>query len=210
MRIVVIGASGMVGSRVAGEATRRGHRTTVVFRGEPPASLPAEVTTARGDATDRERMRGLFTGADAVVAATRPAPGHENLAAPTTTALLDAAAAAGTRLLVVGGAGPLWTPGRPDLAVLDNPDYVPTAWRDIAAASVAQLDACRAHSADWVYLSPAALLEPGPRTGTYRRGGTTLVTTADGTSRISAEDLAVAVLDELENPGEDRHFTVGY
>ncbi|MFI7669331.1 NAD-dependent epimerase/dehydratase family protein [Nocardia sp. NPDC049526] len=55
-----------------------------------------------------------------------------------------------------------------------------------------------------------ALLEPGHRTGKYRRGTTTLITAADGASRISAEDLAVAVLDELETPCETQHFTVGY
>ncbi|GAB2884739.1 hypothetical protein GCM10022245_20270 [Streptomyces mayteni] len=73
-----------------------------------------------------------------------------------------------------------------------------------------QVVACRAHSADWAYLSPPALLAPGRRTGTYRRGTTTLLVDAEGVSRVSAEDLAVAVLDELENLGEDRHFTVGY
>lgn len=52
------------------------------------------------------------------------------------------------------------------------------------------------------------VLEPGERTGRYRRGTTTLLTGSDGTSRISVEDLAVAALDELENPGIDRHVTV--
>ncbi|MFJ3528324.1 NmrA family NAD(P)-binding protein [Streptomyces sp. NPDC090132] len=46
------------------------------------------------------------------------------------------------------------------------------------------------------------------RTGTYRRGTTTLLTEPDGTSRISAEDLAVAALDEIEHPRGERHFTV--
>jgi putative NADH-flavin reductase len=89
--------------------------------------------------------------------------------------------------------------------VLDDTRYVPAHIRPIAAASVRQLEVCRAHAADWVYLSPPALLEPGERTGTYRRGVDELLT---GPSAISAADLAVAVLDELENPGADRHFTV--
>ncbi|HET6289930.1 MAG TPA: hypothetical protein VFG15_24690 [Amycolatopsis sp.] len=54
------------------------------------------------------------------------------------------------------------------------------------------------------------MLEPGVRTGAYRRGTTTIVTAEDGSSGISAADLAVAIVDELENPGEDRQFTVGY
>ncbi|MEV6627990.1 NAD(P)H-binding protein [Amycolatopsis sp. NPDC051106] len=150
-------------------------------------------------------MATLFAGADAIVAAARPAPGEEHTVATTTTALLDAA---GTRILVVGGAAPLRVPGGG--LVLDYPRYVPPEYRAIASASAAQLEVCRAHPADWVYLSPPAVLEPGSRTGVYRRGTTTLLVRPDGSSRISAEDLAAAVVDELENPGPDRHFTVGY
>ncbi|WP_035791334.1 NAD(P)-dependent oxidoreductase [Kitasatospora mediocidica] len=210
MKIAVIGAAGMVGSRVVNEAATRGHDLLAIFRRGRPTTLPPAVTAVEGDADDPARLSDLFTGVDVIVTATRPAPGHERTVAATTTMLLDAAATAQTRILVVGGAAPLQLPGRPDLLVLDSPEYVPQEWRTVAAASAAQLDACRAHPADWVYLSPPAVLEPGPRTGIYRRGTTTLLTSADGASRISAEDLAVAVLDELEDPREDRHFTVGY
>jgi putative NADH-flavin reductase len=210
MRIVVVGAAGMVGSRVVTEAARRGHHTTAVFRSARSAILPPGVAAVDGDATDAERMAVLFAGADAVVGATRPAPGQEHTVAVTTGALLDAAAAAGARILVVGGSGPLRVPGQPDRLALDTPEYVPPEWRAFAAASLVQLHTCQGHHADWRYLSPPAVLEPGARTGGYHRGTTTLVTAPDGTSRISAEDLAVAVLDELENPGADRHLTVGY
>ncbi|GAB3147778.1 NAD(P)-dependent oxidoreductase [Amycolatopsis stemonae] len=206
MKIAVVGAAGMVGSRVLAEAARRGHDLVAVVRTRRP-DVPG-VVAVEGDAGDPHRMATLFAGTDAVVAAARPAPGQEHTVVSTTTALLDAAAKAGTRLLVVGGAAPLRTgAGR----VLDDPRYVPAEYRAIAEASAAQLAACRAHpAAGWVYLSPPALLEPGPRTGAYRRGTTTLLTRPDGSSRISAEDLAVAVVDELENAGTDRHFTVGY
>jgi putative NADH-flavin reductase len=210
MKIAVVGAAGMVGSRVVNEAARRGHGLIAILRKKRSAALPTGVTVVAGDANDPGHMSRLFNGADAVVAATRPAPGHEHTLVATTTALLDAAATARTRILVVGGAAPLRIPGVPGRFVVDSPEYVPEQWRTIAAASAAQLGACRAHPADWVYLSPPAVLEPGPRTGTYRRGTTTLITGADGTSRISAEDLAVAVLDELEAPRADNHFTVGY
>ncbi|TQM32390.1 NAD(P)-dependent oxidoreductase [Nocardia bhagyanarayanae] len=210
MKIAVVGATGMVGSRVIDEAARRGHDLIAVFRSRRPTALPPRVIAVEGDANDPDRMSGLFHGADAIVAATRPAEGHEHTAAKTATALLDAAATAGTRILFVGGAAPLRLPQHPDRLVIDSPEYVPEAIRPIAAASVAQLEACRAHPADWVYLSPPGLLEPGSRTGKYRRGTTTLLVGADGTSRISAEDFAVAVLDELENPVGEEHFTVGY
>ncbi|MFF5336791.1 NAD(P)-dependent oxidoreductase [Streptomyces sp. NPDC013181] len=208
MRIAVVGAAGMVGSRVVTEAVHRGHALLAVYRGTRPEPLPPGVTPVAGDADDTPAMAALFEGADAVVAATRPPVGREHTIAATTTALLDAAAEAGRRVLVVGGAGPLEVPGRPGRLVRDDPAYVPAQWRAVADASTAQLAACRAHSADWTYLSPPAVLEPGSRTGSYRRGTTTLLTAPDGTSRITAEDLAAAVLDELEVPYGERHFTV--
>ncbi|MFE9322138.1 NAD(P)-dependent oxidoreductase [Nocardia sp. NPDC052278] len=207
MKIAVVGAAGMVGSRVVDEAASRGHQLVAVFRKERPTTLPAGVVAVAHDA---DQMSRLFDGSDAIVMATRPAPGQENAVAATTTALLDAAAAVQARILVVGGAAPLQIPGRADRLVIDSPEHVPPAIRPIAAASVAQLEACRTHAANWIYLSPPALLEPGSRTGKYRRGTTTLITDADGASRISAEDLAVAVVDELEIPCDTKHFTVGY
>jgi putative NADH-flavin reductase len=61
-----------------------------------------------------------------------------------------------------------------------------------------------------VYLSPPAVFEAGERTGNYQRGTTTLLTDATGASRITPPDFADAVLDELEQPGDDRHFTVAH
>ncbi|RSM56102.1 NADH-flavin reductase [Amycolatopsis sp. WAC 01376] len=204
MKIAVVGASGMAGSRIVAEAVSRGHHVTAVFRRTPPEH--PDVDVVHGDVTDIRHMSAVFAGVDAVVGATRPAPGAEDTVAATVTALLDAAA--GTRVLVVGGAGPLRSPSGG--LVIDDPAFVPPGWRTIASASLSQLQACEAHAGDWVYLSPPAMLEPGVRTGAYRRGTTTIVTAEDGSSGISAEDLAVAVVDELENPGRDRHFTVGY
>ncbi|WP_037312016.1 NAD(P)-dependent oxidoreductase [Amycolatopsis orientalis] len=206
MKITVVGASGMAGSRVVTEALARGHHVTAVFRGDPPEAPHPDVEVVRGDATDIDHMKGVFAGTDAIVSATRPAPGAEDTVAATISALLDAAG--GTRVLVIGGAGPLRSPSGG--LVIDDPAFVPPEWRTIASASTAQLRACEAHPGDWVYLSPPAILEPGPRTGSYRRGTTTILTAADGSSRISAEDLAIAVVDELEQPRREKHFTVGY
>ena len=64
---------------------------------------------------------------------------------------------------------------------------------------------------DWTFLSPPALIEPGERTGKFRLGGDQLLTDDRGRSRISAEDYAIALLDEVENPKHIRQrFTVAY
>ncbi|MEW1777808.1 tannase/feruloyl esterase family alpha/beta hydrolase [Streptomyces sp. NPDC086777] len=74
------------------------------------------------------------------------------------------------------------------------------------------LDFCRTVSDErWTSLSPAATIEPGERTGTYRIATDGLIVGEDGSSRVSAEDHAVALLDEIEQPRHiDEHFTVGY
>ncbi|WP_425842364.1 NAD(P)-dependent oxidoreductase [Streptomyces fractus] len=138
-----------------------------------------------------------------------PPPGQEETIGPLASAVLDATARAGVRLLVVGGAGPLKSPGRPGLLVIDDPAHVPAQWRAVAGAGTAQLRTCNEHeNVNWTCLSPPAVLEPGTRTGSCRRGTATLLTGPDGISRISVEGLAAAVLGELEQPGGERHFTV--
>ena len=217
--IAVLGATGMVGSRVVKEAGARGRRVLALSR--KPASDSPLVTPVAVDAHDRQALRKTLEnlaaqgGAppvavpDAVVVTLRTLPVDPDFLVGATRTVLEVAARHGIRVLVVGGAGALRSPGDPDLLVADDPRYVPPEYRAVAAAGIAQLRACQAHSAaDWVYLSPPVDLEPGERTGRYRRGRDALLTTPDGHSWISAEDLAVAALDELDAPGPERHFTV--
>jgi putative NADH-flavin reductase len=123
--------------------------------------------------------------------------------------MLSAAAA---RLGVMGGAGSLQTtPGGPLL--VETPDFPPAA-KPESTAQKAVLDALRATDADvdWFYVSPGASYGQNRtphRTGKFRVGGDVLLVDADGRSTISAEDLAVAVVDEIERPAHHRErFTV--
>lgn len=206
MNITVLGATGMVGSRIVSEAAARGHHVTAASR--HPQESDAAITL-QVDATDPDDLDRAFTGAETAVLAVKATPGATWAHTVLTRTVLEAAQRHGVRLLVIGGAGPLRAPDNPDLLVVDDPQYVHEAWRDIARASVDQLEECWRHEGcDWVFLSPPAFLEPGERTGGYRRGTDTLLTGGAGNSRISAEDLAVAAVDELENPGPHRHITV--
>ncbi len=211
MLITVFGASGNVGSRIVAEAVARGHQVTAVLRDPArPHRLPPTVRIATGDARDPEDVRRLAAGQDLLVTATRPAPGQEDELAIATKGLLAGLAGTGVRLLVVGGAGSLTLPGG-DVTLVDSPDF-PAALLPIANACGEQLALYRADTeVDWTYLSPAALLEPGERTGRFRLGRDELVVDADGASAISMEDLAVALLDEAEQPAHRRaRFTAGY
>ncbi|WP_433236154.1 NAD(P)-dependent oxidoreductase [Streptosporangium sp. CA-135522] len=212
MRITVFGAAGNVGSRVVAEALARGHRVTAVVR-DPARSpgLHAGAEVRAGDAENVEDVVELSAGQDVVISATRPVPGSEGRLAETARALLAGVARTGVRLLVVGGAGSLTVPGAGGATVIDDPGF-PADWRAIALACNDQLAACRAETgANWAYLSPAALLEPGERTGAYRLGTDELLVDGEGNSAISMEDLAVVLLDEAERPKHHRtRFTAAY
>lgn len=208
MNITIFGATGMVGTRLVAEAAGRGHQVVAASR-QTADDADDAVTTMSVDVALGHQVDVALAKADAAVLAIRAEPGREAQVPALTVSALDATARAGVPLLIIGGAGPLSSPRDPEVLVIDDPAYVPAAWREVASASLAQLRACAERpNRDWVYLSPPAVLEPGTRSGSYRRGTTTLLTADDGTSRISAEDLAVAAIDELEHPGTDRHITV--
>lgn len=218
MTIAVLGATGMVGSRVITEGGARGHQMLALSRKpEGDDGRSPNVTPIAVDVDDAPALREALGGsasrgaADAVVVTLRTVPVDEAFLVGATRTVLDIAAQLGIRVLVVGGAGALRSPGDGDLLVADDPEYVPTEIKAVAAAGIAQLRTCRSHThGDWTYLSPPALLEPGERTGHYRRGTDTLLLDADGRSWISAEDLAAAVIDELETPGPDHLITVAH
>jgi hypothetical protein len=113
------------------------------------------------------------------------------------------------RLLVVGGAGSLEI--APGLQVVDTPDF-PPQWKESALGARDALELLKAEQGlDWTMLSPAALIEPGERTGRFRLGGDQLLVDGEGASRISLQDYAVAMIDELERPAHiGRRFTVAY
>jgi uncharacterized protein len=107
---------------------------------------------------------------------------------------------------VVGGAGSLGLPDGRSVA-----DTLPAVYRGEALAMRAVLDSLKASDVDWTFFSPAASIAPGQRTGKYRLGTTTLLSDQDGNSRISAEDYAKALVDELESPAHERaQMTIAY
>ncbi|MEU6434319.1 NAD(P)H-binding protein [Streptomyces albidoflavus] len=228
MKIVVFGATGMIGSRITAEAVHRGHQVLAVSR-SGAAPVPGAVVTA-GDAGDPERVRELAAGADAVISAVAPPrdgsdPGEVFLAVNVALAEGVSAAAATTpgpatgpgagRLVVVGGAASLEV--APDRPLVEEEGF-PEAYRPEALAQQDVLWFYRDiddPGLDWTYISPAPEIGPGERTGHYRIGGDTLLT-AEGTggshaSRISAEDFAVAVVDEAEQHRHPRtRISVAY
>ncbi len=208
MNVVLYGASGMVGSRILAELVRRGHTVTAVVR-NPEKIQTAGVKAVRGDINDEASVAATAKGVDAAISAYAPPQSDPEAIVPATRSLLAGLEKANVkRVIVVGGAGSLNI--KPGLRLVDTPDF-PAMWKGIAVAHTNLLPVLKASGADWSYLSPAALIQPGERTGKFRLGGTELVTDSKGESRISAEDYAVALVDELEHPKHIRQqFTLAY
>lgn len=207
MKIVIIGAMGLVGSRILAESLGRGHQVTAIVRN--PGTLPTHqhLTAVPCDVTQPADLAAPMAGHDVVISAFNPGKDESGTG---TRSIIDAVKASGVgRLLVVGGAGSLEV--APGKRVVDQPGF-PEQWKAGALKTAAFLDELRGEAMlDWVFVSPAAMLAPGERTGKYRVGGDQLLTDRDGESHISLEDYAVAMLDEAERPQHHRgRFSVAY
>lgn len=200
--VALIGASGNAGSRILKELSDRGHRITAIARKAQRIALLPGVTPVAGDANDLAHLAGLLKGHDAVISSV-------HFTASDAATLVGAVRDAGvSRYLVVGGAGSLEV--APGEKLIDQPDF-PEAYKAEAGAGAVFLDYLRAvNDLDWTFLSPSAVFEPGERTGRFRLGQDALISSETG-SRISFEDFAIALVDELEQPAHRRQrFTVGY
>ena len=211
MRLVIFGASGLLGTRLVSEALSRGHGVTAVAR--DTARLDARggaVATASADATDAGSVAKAAAGHDVALSAVTQHDRPEMLI-DAARGLLEGLSAAGVRRLVVaGGAGSLLV--APGQRLLDTEGFR-DEWKPEAIAAAAALDVFRSAQTDveWSYVSPGALLEPGERTGHYRVGGDEVLVDEAGNSRITMEDFAIAMLDEAEHPAHSRQrFTAAH
>lgn len=210
MNVVLYGATGMIGSRILRELIARGHKVTAVTRHPKKVAANANVTSVAGDVLNPSDVASKVRGTDAVISAYGPGPnGPAHLVEDSARSLLAGLKQAGVRrFLMAGGAASLLV--APGLELLDS-GHLPTEWREVAIAHRNALNLLRGSDLDWTSLSPAAFIQPGERTGKFRLGTDSLITDAKGDSRISAEDFAVAMVDELEQPKHIRQrFTLGY
>jgi putative NADH-flavin reductase len=111
-------------------------------------------------------------------------------------------------LIVVGGAASLEVASGVTLLASR---HLPAPWASIATSHEKALKMFHASDINWTYFSPAAFFEPGQRTGKFRLGTNELIADSKGDSRISLEDYAIALVNELERPSYGRsRFTIGY
>jgi uncharacterized protein len=214
LNIVVFGGTGNIGQRIVREALSRGANVTVVVRDTAGTPLPSDpkLTLVKGNVLDEADDARLLKGATAVVCAVsfrkpQPDPPAYRKAAIALVAALRGAGARAPHLIFVGGAGSLEV--KPGVLLVDS---IPAAYRGEVLGQKDALDYFRTVTdVPWTYFSPAGSIAPGTRTGQFRLGGDHLVVDAKGDSRISMEDYAVAVLDEIQKPAHlQQRFTIGY
>jgi putative NADH-flavin reductase len=209
LKIVLFGATGNVGRRIASEALDRGYEVIGVVRDPAHTHAPdSRLRLVEGDATDAASVRRVAQGADVVVSAISPRPDPHGLPAPSLAsaarALIAGTREAGVRrLVVVGGASTLEVSR--GVRLVDT-DAVPEAFRPEALEHADALAVFGAEGGDldWVVLRPAANFHPGERSATYRTTDDELPVDREGQSQISFEDYAVALVDELDQPKHHR------
>ncbi|MET9881962.1 NAD(P)H-binding protein [Streptomyces sp. NPDC006430] len=218
-KIALFGATGTIGALVLREALGRGHQVTAVVRDPArlagsPAAAGAEVV--HGDVLDPHSVAAAAAGRDVVVSAVGPGAGDPGVLVTAAKSLIGGvctldAETPRPRVITVGGAGSLRTPEGPPVR---DATGIPEAVRAVMQAHEKALDFLRTVPVEevrWSCLSPAAQIEPGERTGTYRLALDDLVVDEDGRSHISTEDYAVALVDEIERDAHTgKRFTVGY
>lgn len=207
MDVVLFGATGKAGSRILQELLSRGHQVTAVAR--DTSSLPSNVKPMQDDLSNVENIASIIQGRDAVISAYAPPQHNTDALLGVTERQIAAVKRVGDiRLIVVGGAASLEV--APGVTLLDS-GHLPAEWVPIATSHANALQILQASDINWSYFSPAAYFGPGERTGKFRLGKNDLVADSQGNSRISMEDYAIALVDELEKPAHQRaRFTIGY
>lgn len=214
-KIVLIGASGYVGSALLKEALNRGHEVKAIVRNAAKLTIDnPKLMVVEGDATDVDFLSAQLKEEDALISAFNPGWKNPDIYQETLdgyTAILKAVRKSGIpRMLMVGGAGSLEVaPGKLLMDEEDVPKHLLPGIRSLAKVYIDYL--LPEKTIDWVFLSPAANMVPGERTGKFRLGKDALVVDEKGESNISVEDFAVAMIDELEQEKHHRErFTLGY
>jgi len=217
MKIALIGASGFVGSAVLKEALSRGHEVTAIVRN--PEKIKTENKNLRkrkANALNAEEVAQAVQGHDVVINAFNPGWTNPNIYKEFlqgAQAIQEGVRKAGVkRLFAIGGGGSLYI--APGLQLVDSPQF-PGEWKQGALAARDYLDMIKEEKElEWTFLSPSIEMHQGTsgiRKGSYRKGGDEPVFDEKGRSRISVEDLAVAIMDEVERPQHIRQrFTVAY
>jgi uncharacterized protein len=218
MKVALIGASGFVGSKILAEALQRGHQVTAIVRNPEKIQPDKNLNTKQADVLNVDELAKLLAGHDVIVSAFNPARGVAgahvyDLHVQGHKAILAAANKSGVkRFLGVGGAASLKTPE--GIELIDSPQF-PAAYEQFKPGIRGTRELYyllkQEPSLDWVFIAPSVVIAPGERTGKFRIGKDHVLYNDKGESKISLEDYAAALVDEMERPQHrNERITIGY
>jgi Putative NADH-flavin reductase len=195
MKIAVLAANGKLGSLIVKEAVERGNDVTAIAREENRTVAKNFIKRDILDLTenDLKDFDVVITAFGAWTEDTLP------LHKTTLEHLTDILANKNTRLLVVGGAGSLYTDESLTTQLFTTPDF-PADYLPIATNMAKGLEVLRKRNdVKWTYISPAAeFVYDAERKGEYQLAGEVFTVNAEGKSEISYADYAIAMVDEAE------------
>lgn len=203
LNIALIGASGKIGSKIAAELISRGHTVTGIARAPEKIATVTGLSAAAGDITQPEQAAEVLKGHDAVISAASFIPGESEK-------LIETIRLSGVnRFLMIGGAASLLTESGE--RVVDSLE-LPDEWMVPIKEGIRAFDLLKeVDDFDWTFFSPAVMIAPGERTGKFRLGKDHVVKDENGDSKISYDDYAIAMVDELEQGQNIKsRFTIGY
>lgn len=215
-KVAVIGATGFVGKHVVKELESRGYEVEAIARDASKVQQNDKVKAKSIDVNNVEELAEGLKGNDAVISAFNAGWTNPNLYNDFLTGsenIEKAVEKSGVkRFIVVGGAGSLYTPD--NIQIVDTPDF-PEAYKPGATAARDYLNKIKENKTlDWTFFSPAIEMNQanvGTRVGKYRTSLETPVFDENGRSILSVEDVAVALVDELEQNNHIRErFTAAY
>jgi putative NADH-flavin reductase len=217
MKVALIGASGFVGTAILQELLDRGHQVKAIVRDRAKVRAQGpNLTVAGANALNEKEVAAQVQGYDAVVSAYNPGWTNPNLYREflqgSQAIQAGVKQAAVPRLIVIGGGGSLYV--AEGVQAVDTPAF-PNEWKAGATAARDYLNLLKEEKElNWTFLSPPLEMHQGTsgvRKGSYRTGLENPVFNEEGRSVISVEDIAVAIVDELENPKHpQQRFTVAY
>jgi uncharacterized protein len=210
MKLIMFGPTGTIGSRILNEALQRGHTLTAITRDPSRFSVfHKNLTVVAGNALDPASVAILAKGHDAVLSAMGPGGSSAETIVQAARALTGGLSQVGIRrLIVVGGAGTLDV--APGVRLMDSPNFI-EEYRPLAIAHLEAYNLYQASNLNCSFVCPGAEIAPGDRTGNFQVGADRLLTNENGESRISAEDYAIAFMDEVEQSKYIHHrMTVAY
>ncbi|WP_293947119.1 MULTISPECIES: NAD(P)-dependent oxidoreductase [unclassified Sphingobacterium] len=215
MKVAVIGSTGFVGAHLVKELVDRNYEVVALARHIESIPSNDNIKKVAVDINNHGQLVNALVGADVVISAFNAGWTNPNLYEDFTKGALAIQQAVKDadvkRFIVVGGAGSLLIEGN---RLVDSPEF-PQEIKPGALAAADYLDTIRKEDQlEWTMISPAIEMNPqaaGTRTGKYRTGLDTPIFDQEGRSRLSVEDLAVAIVDEIANKQFiNKRFTAAY